>query len=381
MHSGYRHFLHLLVLLSAALVGVLVDTSTAHAQSNACSRLANTLKTLERNSDYRRADDNSGDLKRLQRDVQRAESSYVRQGCNADAKAGRKLTSECRALARQITSGRADVEELKRSVQTGNAVAEQREAILQEMARFDCNDDSRVRVERERGNLFEELFGAFGDTFDGLGGTRGDEFNPYGDYHTVRTLCVRKTDGFYWPISYSTLVDYVPNDAEACRAQCPGLDVDLYYYDNPGQEPEQMINQYGEAYASLPNAFRFRTEFDTASKCAAAQDFGQIALLETADGTRAMVSFRGATFPLPQRDPRRTGITTTVTPAELVAANFVSVPLPRRRPAAPGETPKPVVTVAQPASGQPDLVVTFGDKRVRIVGPVTPYAQAGAAGT
>ena len=373
------------VLLFTAWAGLLLDISTAHAQANSCGRLQATLRSLDRNSDFQTSQ--GGALKRLQREVQRSESAYVRQGCNDEAKAGRKLSGECRALAREVLRGREEVQQLSQSVDTGEAVAQQREAILQEMARFDCDGRSRVNVERGgRGNLFEQLFGVFTEGYDGEGGIRGEEFDPYGDYHTVRTLCVRKTDGFWWPISYSTLVDYVANDAQQCRAQCPGLDVDLYYYDNPGQEPEQMINEWGEPYSSLPNAFKFRTEFDTASKCTSTQDQGAITLAElSGGGTRAMVTFRGATFPLPLRDSRRINSAVVAAPVTQVAelTTFVDVPLPRRRPAAPGETPVPVAMVAPvaAATAQPERIVQFGNKRVRVVGPSTPYAPQAAAGT
>ncbi len=378
-----RYVLQFLVLVFTAAAGFLVDVSTAYAQAASCRQLQSTLRTLDRNGDFRDSNDNRDDVRRLERDVQRSESSYVRDGCNDDAKAGRRLSTECRALARKITQGRKDLENLSRSVATGNAVAEQREAILQEMARFDCDGGSSARVERQdRGNIFEQLFGGvFDDGFDGEGGVRGEEFNPYGNYNTVRTLCVRKTDGFFWPISYSTLVDYVPNDAEQCRAQCPSLDVDLYYYDNPGQEPEQMVNQFGEPYASLPTAFKFRTDFDTASKCTSTQDVGAISLAALPDGSsRAVITFRGATFPLPVRDPRRINTNIVAAPAVEVA-ELVNVPLPRPRPAAPGEAPKAVAVQAPVAASQPQRVVQFGDKRVRIVGPETPYALAAAAGT
>jgi hypothetical protein len=371
------------VLLLTAWVGLLIDVSSAYAQADSCARLSSTLRALDRNSDFQNSQ--GGELRRLQRDVQRSESAYVRQGCNDDAKAGRRLSAECRTLAREVLRGREDVQQLSQSVDTGEAVAQQREAILQEMARFDCDGRSRVTVEREsRGNLFERLFGVFTEEFDGEGGIRGEEFDPYGDYHTVRTLCVRKTDGFWWPISYSTLVDYVPNDAEQCRAQCPGLDVDLYYYDNPGQEPEQMINEYGEPYANLPTAFKFRTEFDTTSKCTSTQDQGAIQLAQLSDGsTRAMVTFRGMTFPLPVRDSRRMASNIITAPITQVADNsvYVTVPLPRPRPAAPGETPKPVVVAEPVTPEQPGRIVQFGDKRVRVVGPDTPYAPQVAAGT
>lgn len=372
------------VLAFTAWIGLLLDVSSAYAQAESCSRLQTMLMQLERNADFQNAQGNQ--LKQLQRQVQRAESAYVRQGCNDDAKAGRKLSAECRSIARDVLQSREELKQMSQSVDTGQAVAQQREAILQEMSRFDCDGRSRVTVDRgQRGSLFEQLFGVFSGDFDGEGGVRGEEFDPYGDYHTVRTLCVRKTDGFYWPISYSTLVDYVGNDAEQCRAMCPGLDVDLYYYDNPGQEPAQMINQYGEMYSDLPNAFKFRTEFDEASKCSSTQDQGAVTVAELpGGGTRAMVTFRGATFPLPLRDQRRAAASVVTAPVTTVAelATYVDVPLPRRRPAAPGEAaPPPVAVVAPSTGGQAGRIVMFGTKRVRVVGPETPYVLAAAEGT
>lgn len=143
-----------------------------------------------------------------------------------------------------------------------------------------------------------------------------------------------------------------------------------------------MVNQFGEPYASMPNAFRFRTEFDEASKCEQQVAGGGVTVATLADGsTRAMVSYEGATFPLPVRDPRN--ITTFVeAPAETLEASvtYVNVPLPRPRPAAPGEAPVVVaVPVAAVATAEPARVVSFGGKRVRVVGPDTPYAQVVAA--
>ena len=145
-----------------------------------------------------------------------------------------------------------------------------------------------------------------------------------------------------------------------------------------------MVNQYGEPYASMPNAFKFRTEFDEANKCQQQVAGGQVTVATLADGsTRAMVSYEGATFPLPVRDPRN--ITNFVAaPAVVAEANvtYVDIPLPRPRPAAPGEAPVVVaVPVAPVASSMPERVVSFGGKRVRVVGPDTPYAQVVAAGT
>ena len=388
MLRATRLILEALLALGAGLAGFAVDVSTAYAQSGSCSRLFATLDTLERNGDFQRAQASANDLRALELQVQQSESRYVRDGCNADAKAGRPLTRECRSLAREITTGREDYANLSRSFETGNAVAQQREAVLQEIARFGCGGGSRARViagggsltsSGDRGNLFDQLFEALSDTFDGEGGLRGGEFEGYGSYHTVRTLCARKSDGFYWPISYSTLTDYIANDAEQCSQQCPGAEVELYYHDNPGQEPEQMINMWGEPYVALPNAFRFRTEFDKTATCKPVTDYGSVRLIAASEGGqgRAFIEFNELSFPLPLRDPRRQ---TNVTQAPLQVADYVSVPLPRRRPAAPGEEPKPV-PVAPVASSEPVRIVQFGDKRVRIVGPDTPYAPTAGAGT
>jgi hypothetical protein len=379
------------LLLVAGMASLALDVSTAYAQSASCAQLEATLDTLERNRAYQASRDGAEAARGLQRQVQRNESAYIRNGCNSDAKAGRRLSPECRALAREITTGREEVANLSRTLDTGDAIAQQREAILQEISRFGCDRGSDARVfdrdgqviagrgGRQRGNLFDQLFDSLAESFDGEGGLRGDEFGGYGDYHTVRTLCVRKTDGFYWPISYSTLTDYVNNDLDACRAQCPGLDVDLYYHDNPGQEAEQMINIYGEPYTALPNAFRFRTEIDKTASCKPATAYGSITLVAGVDGSsRAMVSYNGVDFPLPVRDPR--GRQTQIVTVALDTSQFVTIPLPRRRPAAPGETPKPV-PVAPVANSEPMRIVQFGDKRVRVVGPDTPYAPTAATGT
>ena len=370
--SASAVLMRLALLCCVSLVFVL-DVSDAYAQSRNCQALANTLASIERSGDFGDLGDVRRQTRELEREVQRAESKYVRDGCNAAAKRGERLTSACRTQARVVIRAREALEEASSQAQTGAAIAQQREAILQEMARFNCSSRSRAGVtERDRGNLFDQLF----DMFDGVD-TRGDEFAGYAGYETVRTVCVRKVDGYYWPVSYSTLVAYAPNDLTACMEQCPGMDVDLYYYDNPGQGPEQMINLQGQRYVDLPTAFAYRSTYDTANSCKPKVNYGAIGLVAMDDGSnRAMITYGEATFPLPMRDPRRQSQVTVVQAATVA---YVDVPLPRPRPAAPGEEPKPVVV--QQAANKPERIVMFGDKRVRIVGPDTPYAPTAATGT
>lgn len=375
MKQGTHLVLQLIALFCAGLLFVL-DTQDAFAQSSNCRQLARTLASIERNGSFQGLGDIKSQTRKAQNDVQQAESQYVRDGCNAAAKKGEKLNSQCRAEARAVLKARDALAKVSQKSDTGQAVAQQREAVLQEMARFNCsaNGSSATVTQQNNGSLFDQLFGNFES--DGTV-ARGDEFAGYAGYNTVRTVCVRKVDGYYWPISYSTLVDYAPNDLASCQESCPGTDVDLYYYSNPGQEPAEMVSLSGEPYKSLPTAFAYRTNYDPANSCKTQSTNGSIALSILPDGTqRAMINFEAEIFPLPLRDPRRS---TEVTVVPVASKTFVDIPLPRPRPAAPGEEPKPVVV--KQASNAADRIVMFGDKRVRIVGPDTPYAPTAATGT
>lgn len=373
--------LALLVLTSIALA---LDVEAAYAQANQCARLQNALVQFDRNGDFRQINQNSNDARQVARQVQNAESQYIRQGCNDDARAGRTLTQQCQLVAREVIALRNQYAAIAQSVETGNAVAQQREAILQEMARFGCNAGSSATFTQDRQTIFDRIFGTTsGDDFTDGDFVDGGDYWGYQGYNTVRTVCVRLSDGYFWPISYSTLPDYLGQDSTACQMMCPNAQVELYYYDNPGQEPEQMRNLSGSPYTSLPTAFAYRTKIDEAARCTSepAAD-GSIRITSAEDGSsRSMLEINGVSFPLPLRDPR--GVVPVpvqvaeAPPAQVASVALVDVPLPRPRPSGPGE-----VARRPEAPAEPELrIVHFGDKSVRVVGPDTPYAQAGRAGT
>jgi hypothetical protein len=373
-----------LVLLTLAIVILAVDSEFAYAQSNQCARLQSQLNQFDRNGDFRQFGNNSQAERQLAREVQNAESRYIRDGCNDDAKAGRTLTRECQGVAREVLRLREQYAQVSRSVESANAVGQQREAILQEMARFGCGTDrgSSATFTQERQTLFDRIFGSSteGDFTNGDFVDGGDYWG-YQGYNTVRSVCVRLSDGYFWPVSYSTIPDYLGNDAATCQQMCPNAQVDLYYYDNPGQEPEQMRNLSGSPYTSLPTAFAYRNAFDKTATCHAAPAAdGSVNLVAAADGSnRAMLEINGVSFPMPMRDPRGV-VPVQAAPVEAVnMVALVDIPLPRRRPAGPGE-----VALRPNASAQAEAqmrIVHFGDRAVRVVGPDTPYAQAGEAGT
>lgn len=95
---------------------------------------------------------------------------------------------------------------------------------------------------------------------------REPEFQVRGN--TFRTMCVRTSDGFYWPISFSTTRDRFDEDQGSCQAMCPGVGVELYAYRNPGQQIDAMVStRTGLPYADQEYAFAYRTEFDPANRC------------------------------------------------------------------------------------------------------------------
>ncbi len=372
--AGTRLKTGIVKLALVALVLTVTAPGTAQAQSASCAQLNATLSTLSNNKDFRVLNVNQNKARELAGQIRNAESVFVRGGCQTLLNKSQKLTAECMRVARVIVKGRDDYAKLSASIETGQAVSQQREVALQQIARFGCNAgtnttyNSQSEIKSPFARLFEQLFGGGQQVLDPYG------YNPNGQ--TLRTVCVRSCDGYYWPISFSTVPEFLADDNATCQSQCPGSDVELYYYHNPGETPEDMINLAGAPYSSLPDAFRYRQEYDSSCSCKAPVTYGRIevATIGGSSPGRAMVAYDDLDFPLPLRDPRQQ--------TRVVEVAAIHVPLPRPRPVQPGEqgpatSPTPVETAA---SGDMQLL-KFGDRVVRLVGPVTPYARSVAAGS
>ena len=105
--------------------------------------------------------------------------------------------------------------------------------------------------------------------FDALFGG-GTIVNPGGDgapSGTYRTVCVRTCDGYYFPISYSTVPSRFADDQRTCQRLCPAAEAMLYTYRNPGEDMEQAVSVNGAPYTALPNAFRYRKELVSGCSC------------------------------------------------------------------------------------------------------------------
>jgi hypothetical protein len=77
---------------------------------------------------------------------------------------------------------------------------------------------------------------------------------------TYRTLCVRLCDGFYWPVSHSTIRARFFKDAKQCEVNCPGRS-QLFVQPSGSEDVEGMVDLKGIPYTQLKNALRYRTEY------------------------------------------------------------------------------------------------------------------------
>jgi hypothetical protein len=93
-----------------------------------------------------------------------------------------------------------------------------------------------------------------------------EAFEPYERGGTVRTLCVRMCDGFYFPISGATTRSELARDADRCSALC-SAEAQLFYYANAGGNIDTMVDLMGRAYSSLPNAFKYRHTLVKGCRC------------------------------------------------------------------------------------------------------------------
>jgi hypothetical protein len=167
------------------------------------------------------------------------------------------ITSQIQQMRGNLDRMISDLEQLK----NGNTGQEgQRRALIGQLAQNNCGAQYTAAANAWGGpqGFFDALFG--GGTIINPGGDGA----PSGTYHTV---CVRTCDGFYFPISYSTVPSRFSDDARACQRLCPAAEVELYSFRNPGEDMEQAVSVSGQAYTALPNAFHYRKEITAGCSC------------------------------------------------------------------------------------------------------------------
>jgi hypothetical protein len=214
-------------------------------------------------------------LRAAQRDLRRAERELERRDCYETFLFTRSLrpSPTCRQLDRDYRDAERRAESASvelRNLDSGNARARQDE-IIRALARNGCGEQY-AREARRRDSFSNFWQDQESDGYSGQGNTFGGL--PFATY---RTLCVRLCDGYYFPVSFSTLPNHFDRDDEACQARC-AAPTELYFHQNPGGSIDQMVSRRTQQpYTSLRTAFRYRKEYVAGCSCKAAEYIPQTA--------------------------------------------------------------------------------------------------------
>lgn len=233
------------------------------------------------------------DLPRLENEIRQLErvvdqnNSQLDRGCYEYFLFTKSLknTPQCKDLARQLDGTKrrlADLDARRRDI-LGSAGRSYQDDIVRELARNNCgaNYVDMARRSSGRGSGMWEDEESSG----------GNVWNPQAanGAQTYRTLCVRLCDGFYFPVSFSTLPSHFSQDADACTSKC-AAPTELYYYPNPGGTVEQSVAlRSQEPYTRLKFAFRYRKEYVNGCSCKVAE------YVPPPDGTQPDKKAEGAT--------------------------------------------------------------------------------------
>jgi hypothetical protein len=178
----------------------------------------------------------------------------------------------CRQLSTDVETARqnlADLDRQRRQIM-GTGDRSLQDEIIRELARNGCGRqyEAEARKRDNASNPFSMLFGGGEETE----APRGPA-NQFGSlpFATYRTLCVRSCDGYYFPVSFSTLPNHFQRDAQLCQSQC-AAPAELYYHQNPGGSVDDMVSfATQQPYKGLKMAFRYRKEFVQGCSCKQAE--------------------------------------------------------------------------------------------------------------
>ena len=174
-----------------------------------------------------------------------------------------RATPQCKELVRQVDGAKRRLAELEAQRQDymSSAGRSYQDDIVRELARNNCGANYADQARRSGGVWQDE---------DALGTSTWSPQSGNGAA-TYRTLCVRLCDGYYFPVSFSTLPSHFPQDAEVCTAKC-AAPTELYYYPNPGGSVDQSVAlKTQDPYTKLKVAFRYRKEYVNGCSCKEAE--------------------------------------------------------------------------------------------------------------
>jgi Protein of unknown function (DUF2865) len=344
------------LVASAALSAALMTPLLAQGQARnpACPQLESQLSAFDRGDSTqqtdqaRRLDDAA---RKQQSDLDRLTAQARRSGCEGNGFFSLFVSqpAACGPLNAQIQQARGNLDrtmnDLQRAQSNTSADHEsQRRSLISALAQNDCGPQYRQQA-NQGGGFFDRLFGP--------GTILSPDTGPAPASGSYKTICVRTCDGFYFPISYSTLPNKFAEDAQTCQRMCPASEVSLYSHRST-EDVNQAVSASGRLYTELPNAFSYRKQFNPSCSCKAAGQTWADALKQLDDQTVergdivVTTEERSKQLAQPQTDAQ-------------------GKPIKPAPPARGGTQPPPVTPAA--ATAPADADTDTSKRRVRAVGP------------
>ena len=250
-----------------------------------CGRLEAQLSALDRGSSGDPAKDDQirryqDSATRQQAELDRVTVQAKRMGCDSSGffSLFNGQSAQCGPVNTQIQQMRANLDQITANLERlraggpGGSSPErdnQRRSVLLALAQNNCGPQyANAAQSQGPGNFLSNLFGGNNNNNATPPGAPPADLGPQSG--TYRTVCVRTCDGAYFPISFATVPARFPDDEKTCKALCPAADASLYAYRNPGEDMNSAISVSGQPYSALPNAFKFRSEFNPSCSCKAA---------------------------------------------------------------------------------------------------------------
>lgn len=206
------------------------------------------------------------DIRQTERQVQTTDAQLERNECYEYFLFSKTLrrTRACVDLAGQADAAKRRLRELEvqKQLVTSSSGRSFQDDIIRELARNNCGAGYQQEASRRgSGSIWqdEEDSGPSGGRFGNL---------PFATY---RTLCVRLCDGYYFPVSFSTLPTHFDRDQDVCQSRC-AAPAELFYHQNPGGAVEGAISHKSkQSYSAMRTAFRYRKEYVQGCSCKQAE--------------------------------------------------------------------------------------------------------------
>ena len=288
------------------ILGSLVFSSIVPvlAQSAKCTRLEHQLASLS--AGKRSVKNDTGAIRAQRSRIGKLKQAIKIRGCAAKKKLfKRDAHASCSGLRSDLRLTQRKLKRLEKqkshSVSGKGSTTAETNRIKRALRRNRCGQDDTKTAVKKRSGFFRSLFGASKrvdrknrgpsnvDLMDQMYGSRSNLANRQAvldrhgkgrnrklwstrrrlkNFNTVRTICVRRCDGYYFPVSFSTNESGIERDSTACANLCPGREMELFTHKTSTETVDDMTSVVdGQFYTSMETAYAYRQSFNPQCAC------------------------------------------------------------------------------------------------------------------